>query len=210
MARLRHVSVATAIEKNRVASDKAFILLISFVVTDALNNYVETVYLAQNSENYVWQGNTYIASNFKIDIKSSADSEPELRIDASDPSGFIRERMAAYGGGIGFATTVTVVNTGNPNQPAEIQEIFEIVGASQNGFNVSFTLGVDNPLRDRFPRRLMYRDQCTLLYKGTLCKYAGSLPSCDYTFQGPNGCTFHNNSINFGGFRGMQTIFTNG
>lgn len=205
----KHLSVATAIEKNRIASDKAFVILAALDVYDETGAFVETVRLAQNSENIDWQGDTYEASNFKIDLSDVSGQEPSLKIDAKDPSGFIRERMNSYGGGVGFSCVVTVINTGNIDQAPEVQEEFLVIDASQAGYDVSFTLGVDNPLKDRFPRRLLLRDQCTVRYKGSRCKYAGGLAACDFTYAGLNGCGAHSNQVNFGGFRGIQTIFSN-
>lgn len=205
----RHLSVATAIEKNRVASDKAFLILVEIAVQDDLGRLVETIRLARNSETYVYHGQPYQASNFNIDLTESADEEPSLKVDAFDPSGFIRERMETYGGGVGFPVKVLIVNTGNPDQPPEISEEFLIVDASQQGVQITFTLGVDNPLLQRFPNRLQYRDQCTVRYRGPRCKYAGPLLTCDYTRYGSNGCLAHDNSTNFGGFSGLQTLSNN-
>lgn len=201
-----HLSVATAIEKNRLASDVAFVLLLDITVTDANKNTVEHLYLCRNSENVVYQGNQYIAANFEAKMDIDTGTDPRLQITASDPTGVIRDRMEVFGGGIGFEATLMVVNTGNLAQPPEIKETFQIINASQNGYDVSFTLGIPNPTMQRFPPRLQYRDQCTYQYKGLRCKYAGPMATCDYTRTGPNGCKAHGNEANFGGFPGMQNL----
>lgn len=200
----RHLSVATAIEKNKIASDVAFVPLISIDIRDQLGEYVETLRLARNSEDIEYQGELYLAGNFEIDVKMDIEEAPSLRITANDPTGFIRERMTTYGGGVGSDCVLMVVNTGNLDQPPEISETFEVTQASTDNYNVTFQLGMENPLSVRFPRRTMYRDQCPLVFKGGECRYAGADGSCTYTWE---DCVSKGNQANFGGFRGLQTLF---
>lgn len=207
----RHLSVATVIEKNLIASDKAFVLLLEIAIHDELGNFVENLRLARNSENVVYgpgeeNPEPWLAANFSFDLKMDTTSDPTLNIQADDPSGFIREKMDLYGGGIGFACKLLVVNTGNLAQAPEIEEVFEVIGASAEGYTVSFSLGVPNALTIRFPRRTQMRDQCPFLFKGVQCQYAGEAPSCSYSYDGANGCKAKGNQANFGGFRGLQSL----
>jgi hypothetical protein len=200
----RHLSVATAIEKNKIASDVAFILLLDIAIYDQLGVYVENLRLAKNSEDLTFDGNLYTAANFDADIKLDVEEAASLSITAEDPTGFLRERMETYGGGVGSECTLMVVNTGNIDQPPEVMETFEVTGANTDGYKVSFNLGLENPLTLRFPSRAMWRDQCPLVFKGSECKYTGSDGSCTYTFS---DCRAKNNANNFGGFRGLQNLF---
>lgn len=201
-----HFSVATAIEKDRIASDVAFVVLLAIDVTDVNGAPVQTMHFAKNSEDIIYKGNTYIAANFSVKLNLDVANVPKLEVTADDPTGVIRDMMNLYNGGIGFDVSITVVNTGNLTQSPEIHETFKIVTASQSGYQVSFTMGVDNPLTLRFPNRLQFRDQCTYQYKGTRCKYAGALANCDYTYFGTNGCKVHANTVNYGGFLGLQNL----
>lgn len=203
----RHLSVATAIEKNKIASDVAFVMLLDIAVRDEAGDVVEHLRLAKNSENLVYRGETYQAANFNVKFKADVEEEPTMSVDAQDPSGFIRERMEAYGGGIGSDCTMIVVNSGNLIQPPEIEETFTVVGASTQGFVVSFTLGVENPLNVRFPRIHQYRDQCPYVFKGERCRYAGAATKCDFTYDGADGCRAKGNQANFGGYRGLQSLY---
>lgn len=208
----RHLTVATAIEKNRIASDKAFIVLAEISVLNGLGDVVEILRLARNSEGILFKSNPheephlFEPANFSIDLSSDLDREPTLAIEAEDPTGAIRERMDRYDGGIRFPVRIIIVNTGNLDAPPELEEVFEVVGSSVNGYKISFDLGVDSPLSQRFPLLQQNRDQCTVDYKGPLCKYAGPMASCDYTRFGANGCKAHGNSVNFGGFPGLQNL----
>lgn len=200
----RHLSVATAIEKNKIASDVAFILLLEIDIHDQLGTYIETLRLAKNSEDLTYQGSIFTAANFDADLKLDVEEEPSLQINAEDPTGFIRERMETYGGGVGSTCKLMIVNTGNLSQPPEVEETFEVVSSTSEGYRVSFKLGIENPLTIRFPRRVMYRDQCPLIFKGAECRYAGPDETCTFTYD---DCRGKGNAVNFGGFRGLQTLF---
>lgn len=47
--------------------------------------------------------------------------------------------------------------------------------------------------------RLVSRS-CQWKYKGPECSYSGSLPTCDFTFTGPNGCSAHGVQHRYGGY----------
>ncbi len=201
----RHLSVATVIEKNRISSAFAFIPILDIRIKNPdTGEIVETLHFARNTEDLEFQGKTYVASHFDFDIKSAAGNQPELTLNVVDYSRAIQARMQEFGGGVGSEVTLTIVNTANLEQPPEVQEEFEVTGASVADYRVDFTLGAENPLMMRFPPGRMYKDRCRWRYKGEQCGYSGPLPRCDYTLQGENGCAAHNNTRNFGGFPGIN------
>lgn len=202
----RHLTVATIIEAHQVASDVAFIELIDVEVLDSNGSFVEMLRFCKNTENITFDGNTYVAANFDLNIKNQAGEEPNISLTARDVTGIIRQSMENYGGGVGFNVTMTVVNTAKLSDPPEVQESFEVTSASANGVSVTFQLGAENPLRLGFPLGKHYRDRCRHKYKGARCKYSGGLASCDYSYDGANGCAAHSNQANFGGFRGMKNL----
>lgn len=207
-----HATVATLIETRRVASEHAFIILVSAGIKDEEGALVETIRFCKNPVNIEFptgSGTIYEAANFEIDVSYEANEQPRVSFTANDVTGIIRERMEAYGGAVGSDVTVTVVNTDALDQPPEFQETFEIIGAkAPPGFKVAFSLGSENPLALRFPRNLQYRDRCPYQYKGARCGYAGAMASCDYTLDGANGCRAHSNIANFGGFPALRNIQT--
>lgn len=200
----RHLSVATVIEKQKIASKIAFVPLLEIdVVEPKTLTFIETLRFARNSEDLVWQGNSYIAGTFDFTSSAESGSQPTLQVSVNDFSRAIQARMQAYGGGINFTVRVIIVNTGNLDQPAEVLETFTVTGANAKQFMVNFTLGAENPLTMRFPRRRQFRDRCLWRYKGVECGYAGDLPTCDFTLLGGNGCNVHANTARFGGFIGI-------
>lgn len=199
-----HLSVATAIEKNRVSSDVAFVPLLEIDVKNPdTNEPVETLYFARNADDIVYRGTTYIRGGFDFDVQEEAGAQPAVTITVHDMTRALMTRMQEFGGGVGFTVRILVINSGNLTQDPEITEQFLVTGASAKDYDATFTLGAENPLLLRFPRRRQFRDQCQWRYKGPECGYAGGIASCDFTMNGGNGCVAHANAIRFGGFPGI-------
>ncbi len=203
----RHLSVATVIDKNRLKSEAAYIVLLQIHVINPINlNLEEILYVCANDENLTYQEQLYTATNFTFSMKVERGSMPEMTLEYRDFSRDLQARMQAYGGGVGFKVVLICVNTSNLEQPPEMEEVFTVLDASAKNYLVSFTLGAANPLSRRFPFGVQYRDRCSWTYRGNECGYAGSLATCDYTLQGPNGCAAHGNTEKFGGFPGIKVV----
>ena len=97
-----------------------------------------------------------------------------------------------------------IVNSGNLTADPELEENFEILTSSANDYGISFSLGAENILTRRFPNSVQMRDRCRWRYKSAECAYVGAEVSCDLTLQGANGCAFHVNTPNFGGYPGLK------
>lgn len=200
---MRHLSIGSIIETHKISSDVAFVELITVKVKDEQGNLVETLRFCRNSENITFGGEVYLAANFNIDIRQEANEEARVKLTSKDPSGIMRGHMENYGGGVGFEVTLVILNTARADADPEIEETFIVIGSSYKGYELSFDLGSENPLRRRFPFAVQYRDRCRHKYKGARCKYSGPLATCDFTRDGPNGCRVHANTQNFGGFSGL-------
>ena len=201
---MRHLSIATVIEKNRVHSVVAFVVALEIALRNPdTGELIETLRLVNNPDPLTIQGQVYQAAAFEISAKEETGRLPQITLTAQDQTRFIQARMQEFGGGVGSEVAVMVVNTALLDDEPEIREVFKVVGASARDYVVSFDLGAENPLQMRLPRRLQYRDRCPWRYRGVECGYAGPLPTCDYTLQGTNGCAAHNNTERFGGFPGI-------
>lgn len=200
----RHLSLATVIEKNRIASDVAFIMLVEVDVTDGAGTLVETLYFAKNTEDFSYQGNLYKRCGFNFQITESAQRVEEISLDLRDPSMTVANKLDQYDGGVGWRIRMMLVNTGNVTQPPEAEQSAFVMGSKVKGYGASLTLGSRNPLKTRFPARVQWRDRCAWRYKSTECGYEGGIATCDYSLQGDNGCAAHNNSHRFGGFPGLR------
>jgi phage-related protein len=184
-----NLSVASVIEKNRLSSDVPFLVLLDVEVVDPATGYtVEFIRIANNTEAVTFNGYAYQPASFDIELKSESGTQQSVTLSINDQSRAIQARMQAYGGGVGFAATIYVVNAGNLAAGAEIVEYFEVTGASASNYVAKFTLGAENSLTKTFPRRKQTRDFCQWRYKesGT-CGYTGDMPTCDLTLEGANG-----------------------
>lgn len=201
----RALSVASILEKNKVASNIPFVLLAKIEIFDSTQQtFVETVYVANNTENLTFDGNTYVAFPFTIDLRYEAGSIPDISLSAVDFQKVLLGKLNTYGGATGSRITIYIVNTGNLAAGPEIEEVFEVISASANEFKITLRLGAESVIARTFPGRTQMKDRCSWRYKSAECGYTGGLASCDLSLQGPNGCAAHNNTINFGGFPAIQ------
>lgn len=201
----KHMSIATVIDKNRIASTNSFITLAEIEVVNVdTGELEETIYLANNNEDIDYQGNTYTATSFDFEITETAEGVPDLNVVFKDPTGGVMQKAETHNGGVGWKVRFKIVNSGNLAQPAEIEEFVYIIGAKANDYSIEFTLGARNPLAQTFPRRIQWRDRCPWIFKSNECGYSGPVSTCDYTLQGPNGCAAKSNQKRFGGFPGIR------
>lgn len=199
------LSVATVIEKNRLASNTPFLICLDIDVIDpASGNLVETIHIVRNTEPVDFNGHRYEAANFDIELKQESGTQTSIRLAIKDYSRAVQQRMQAFGGGVGFAVAVMIVNADALSQPPEMTEYFDVIGAESANYVCTFTLGAENAIAKTFPRRRQARDYCQWRYKSEECGYTGSLPSCDLSLKGVNGCVVHQNVIHFGAFPGIN------
>ena len=199
------LSVATVIEKNRLASSTPFLICLDIDVIDPDSGaLVETIYIVRNTEPLAFNGHPYAAANFDIELKQESGTQTSIRLAIKDYSRAIQQRMQTYGGGVGFTVTVMIVNSDALDQPPEIVETFEVIGAETANYVCTFTLGAENAIAKPFPRRRQARDYCQWRYKSEECGYSGPLPTCDLSLKGVNGCVVHQNVVHFGAFPGIN------
>ena len=200
------LSIASIIEKNRISSEVPWLILLDIAVVDpATLMTVETLHLARNVDPVTFNGVTYAPAAFDISLKAEAGSQQEISLSIKDYTLAVQQRMQDYGGGIGFNVTVMVVNAGNLGQNPEVAEYFQVTAAETANYECSFTLGAENNITKAFPRRRQSKDYCQWRYKGPECGYTGSMPSCDLSLKGPNGCKAHQNVVHFGAFPGINS-----
>lgn len=205
----RHSTIATAIDKHKIASAVAYIPLLQVSIIDPNSSSdlpVEQVNVCCNNETFEWQGNTYTPSQFEIDVSYEQDKVPTVNLTFRDFYNVLQPRLQAYAGLTGSTVRLLVVNSSITDNPPEMDENFQVISAKANAadYTIQFVLGAENPLGLRWPPRLQYRDRCFWQYRGVECGYTGDLPSCDFTMDGSNGCTAHNNALRFGGFPGIR------
>jgi phage-related protein len=204
---MKNISSALVSDKNRLASDRAWMIALQVQVIDpATNSLVETLRLIRNDESSVIDGESYQPFPFEFEIEER-DGLPTVGLTIQDQTQAIQQRMEDYGGGVGFKVIVMAVSgvdAATIDAEPELTEEFQVLSASIADYVVSWQLGVPNPLNSNFPRRRQFQDQCSFRYKGTECGYTGAIESCDLTLTGVNGCGAHDNSNNYGGLPGVK------
>jgi phage-related protein len=203
-----HISIGTAIDKSRLASNVTYIDLLEVDIMNRTNwTVIDTLRFAHNSENYVFRGQTYVRASFTFDISRGKGELPQITIEVVDVAQVLQAMLQEHQGGTDFPMRLLMVASTNTAAP-ELEERFTILSAraSSDHHIVSLELGAENPLLLRFPTRLTSRRRCTFSYRDADCGYTGPMPSCDYSRDGPNGCKAHNNIANFGGFSGIRRV----
>lgn len=203
---MKYPSIATALDKGKLASAVTYTALLEIDVLDVTTReVVETVRYVHNNENYTFKGNLYIAMPFDFSVSRTKNELPQITLTVRDITQDLQARLQEYDGGVDFPVRLFIVSSADASA-AEIEETFTIQAARSRSetYEIEFDLGTENPLSLRFPVRLQFRNRCFWRYKGTECGYAGPMASCDFTLDGANGCAAHNNTARFGGFPGIR------
>ncbi len=203
----KSLSLATVLEKNKLSSDVPFIALLDIeVINPATGVVVIVLHVANNPSSITYNGTLYEAGGFDFQVNSEAGKAPEVSLTVNDYTQAVQGYMQSYGGGLGSNVTLTIARGDALTLAPEMQEFFQITGASAANYSATFQLGAENSVMKTFPRRRQYRDFCQWRYKdSTTCKYTGGLSTCDLTLQGPNGCAAHGNTPNFGAYPGLSS-----
>ena len=209
------LSATAFIEKNRLATPNAWIVLLRVVMPD------DTVFrICANTENVTWPvtaGDLYTAFPFDLDEvgDSSKGEVPSVALKVSNVTRFLVPYLEDQDGLVDSVVTIYVVNSlnvtlgadrviGVNNNNPEIELEYDVINSSFDSQWVTFTLGATNPWNKRFPRNKVYKNICRYYdFEGDRCKYVGAQTSCDrslYTCR-----NIMNNSENFGGFPGVGT-----
>lgn len=202
---MHNIKLVTAVDKNKLASDKTFLVALVVDIKNYQGTTVETLRVVNNNEDVIFEGQTFIAYPFSMDINYEAGSQPTVSLTAQDVSRALMQRMQQYNGAVGSTVTMLAIHEDNLNGPAEITQAFEVISTSSADYTVTWTLGTINLLDVQFPGRKQRRDRCQWVYKGPDCGYTGALATCDFTLNGPNGCQTHNRVSRFGGFPGLNS-----
>lgn len=197
---MKSLSEALIFEKNKLATPSAWIVLLEITLTD------DTVFrFARNTEDVVFDGNTYTAFPFEIDSigQHSKGEIPTVRLKISNVTQLIQPYLETLDGGIGSTVKVIVVNSAHLSETyTELEMTFDVIACNSTAQWVTFTLGAPNPLRQRFPLDQYIAMHCRWRFKSIECAYSGGETDCNRTFK---RCRELNNTVRYGGFIGMRS-----
>jgi len=209
------LSATAFIEKNRLASPNAWLVLVRVVMPD------DTVFrVCANNENVTWPvtaGDIYTAFPFDLDeIGDSSKGEvPSVALKVSNVTRFLVPYLEDQDGLVDSVVTIYVVNSlnvtlgadrvvGVNNNDPEIELEYDVINSSFDAQWVTFTLGATNPWNKRFPRNKVHKNICRYYdFKGDKCQYVGAQTSCDRSLYTCRNTM--DNSEHFGGFPGVGT-----
>ena len=186
------LSAAAFIEKNKLASNEAWLILLDITMPDT-----STIKVVSNSENIWWPGtslpgNLYTAMPFELgEVSDTSKTEvPSISLRLPNATRFLEPYLDAQDGLVDSSVDIKIVNSihvltptralGAYSVTAEIELNYDIVGSSSDSMWVDFVLGAASPFNKRFPRNRIYRNICRYReFKGDRCQYVGAETTCD-------------------------------
>jgi lambda family phage minor tail protein L len=181
-----------------------------------------TVYYALHDADITVDGQLYSANSGKVSqlAETLEGQAPRLRLQIQNLDGTMAtnlgaEKSVTVGEGLtkarrmqerGIDVALRMVLLDALAEGAVFEVTFELDAYTWNDNEARLDLSASPVLRGiQVPGRRTQTWYCPWTYKGTECGYTGSLKTCDYTYDGPNGCTKHfskTEAKRFGGFIG--------
>lgn len=186
---------AAILEKNKLASDMPFLILLKINHRDL----PEPIYLARNNEDVVWGGHTWTRFPLTLSaVTTDGTTLPTVKLTVSNCGGVIQSYLQQFGGLTDAAVSVYVVHAGLLDNPEPLDQL-DVTNLS-TGYDeqwVTFTLGCSPELYNKFPLDAYMVNFCPFVFKSVRCGYSGSAAACNNTLK---ECRI---TSRFGGEQGM-------
>jgi phage-related protein len=196
------LSDAAKLEKNKLSSEHAWLILIELTLADST-----VIRVTDNASEVVWPAGVpppWQAFPFELEPVNIGHGElTSLSLRISNVTRLMQSYLEQGQGGIGATVRLRVVHSAHLDLTApEMDETYDIVASQADVQWVTLTLGAPNPLLMRFPRHRYLRDHCRWVYKSPECGYpVESEPAtCKRNLA---DCRLHSNTLRFGGFPGI-------
>ncbi len=197
------LSQAAIIEKNKIASDNAWLILLEITIPPTATGVPIVLRLVRNTEDITWNCLLWTAFPFELDPpKQSGNGElPNFTVRVSNITRTVEGYLEQAGGGIGAQVRMMVVLSAHLEQTTpELDEEFSVQSVSYDENWVSFVLTGGVNLFKRVPLRRFLKNFCPYQYKGPECKSTSSYASCNKSFA---DCKLRGNETRFGGEPGI-------
>lgn len=178
----------------------------------AVPNYTRLLY-AKNTADIDYAGKPYQKHNIDIGKQSlSGDgSIPRVTLRISQDANKVLETIINDTEG-GLGSTVKLIKVNSDFLDTDVAALnvdYDLLLAESDSDWVTLTLGIPNPLTQRFPLRTTSSSQCPYatptLFKGPRCQYAGEDLTCEGTIK---DCREKGNAENWGGDLGLDPNVT--
>tara|TARA_R110000744_G_scaffold81833_14_gene160699 strand:+ start:1627 stop:2262 length:636 start_codon:yes stop_codon:yes gene_type:complete len=207
----KHLTLASAIDKNRISSTTAWIVALEISVIDPTTGILqETRRICANDVALTIDGDLYDAFPFSIDVKEKSGELPSVSVSLVDVTRQVQYLLQLYEGGLGFPVTMLIVPVDDDSIDQSLEpdlvEYFTVLSTSSDSssYTTSWTLGAENPVNIVVPRRSQFRDRCSFEFLSTQCGYTGLDQTCTRALNGANGCVEKGNQDRYGGFPGIN------
>ncbi len=165
--------------------------------------------IARNTADVRYDGTDFDKSNIQIgqQIFTGDGSIPRVTLKVmQDASRAIEGLINDTEGALGAAVKLIRVNERFLETPVSALEAdYDNLAAESDSEWVTFTLGMPNPLTQRFPLDIYSSSMCPLatpsLFKGPKCQYAGGDGTCTGTYE---DCFTKGNAVHFGAELGLN------
>lgn len=179
-----------------------------WLVNIMLSGYSHIRY-AKNTEDIVYAGRKYVKSNFKVGLAALAGegSVPRTALVLAQDAAHTLEDMIndTQGAGGGIVKIIRVHEDFLDEFISELEQEVRILTANSDTNDVTFQLGIPNPLLKKIPLRRYSSKMCPSakpsLFKGPECQYVGGDSTCGGRYE---DCYDKNNEEHWGGEIGLD------
>ncbi|KKN40060.1 hypothetical protein LCGC14_0737230 [marine sediment metagenome] len=167
------------------------------------------LYYASNTENITYAGKVYVKNNFKVGLASLVGdgSVPRSGLVIAQEGGYVLEDIinATQGAGNGVVKIIRAHEDHLDKFIVELEQEVKILVANSDSKDVTFLLGIPDPLLKKVPLRRYSSKTCPYaapsLFKGVECQYAGVDATCTGKYE---DCFTKGNSALWGGEIGLD------
>jgi phage-related protein len=198
---LPSLSAVAALEKNKIATTNAFLILIE-VQFDGI-----TIRVVNNNQDVEWpagSGQIWTAFPFRLgDITEDSRGEfPSWQLKISNVTKTMERYLEQYKGGTDVKVILRVVMSEHLDLAEPVMyETFSVENTSSDALWSMFNLGPAFSTKRRFPPETYRKNFCQFKFKGIRCGYNGSAAECNKTLK---RCRELGNSVRFGGEPGIS------
>ena len=174
-------SAAGILEKNKLANTQPFLLLLEIEA----EGIEETIRLARNNEDVIFNGQIYQMFPFDIDaVVEDGKQIPSLSLKVSNATGIIQGYIQSYNGLADAKVKILLVHAAHlDNTTPEMEFDYVINETKYDESWITFAIGSSNDHSYRFPPQRYITNFCSYRYKDIRCGYNGALDECDGTLE---------------------------
>jgi len=174
-------SAAGILEKNKLANTQPFLLLLEIEA----EGIEETIRLARNNEDVIFNGQIYQMFPFDIDaVVEDGKQIPSLSLKVSNATGIIQGYIQSYNGLADAKVKILLVHAAHlDNTTPEMEFDYVINETKYDESWITFAIGSSNDHSYRFPPQRYITNFCSYRYKDIRCGYNGALDVCDGTLE---------------------------